>query len=749
MKKILFFILGILLFNILSAQNLTPLQKADSSFKNKDYKNAIELYNKVLKKSSDTIKKDIYYQVGECYRFGNNYNEAKNLYDKAISAGCTNPLVNLHIGEMLIFSGDYSVAKTYIEKYLQQVPNDELAKLRIESCNINIQGQKMKPLYEVNDQKDLSSSSSDYSVSFVKKDKIYLSSTRIEGLSKTKIDAYTLQGFSDIFESTYDAQKAQWSKPSRIQGSVNTSYNEGTFTFDSTRKYGYYTQCNGAKGKLHQCNIMYARYDEASNKWENSQMINYNSQTFRIQQPCLLNGGKAMIFSSDMSGGLGGADLYIIKKVNDTVWGQPENLGTEINSIGNEGFPFVSGDTVLYYASDGKPGFGGLDIFKSTIKNGKFSKPTNLMPPINSSSDDFGLVYFNNKEQGFFCSNRPGGLGDDDIYTYDLIPVILTVKGNVKDKSSNKNLSDAIVFIKGSDGTIDSVETSSDGSYTYSKLKSNVHYTIRATKKRYMNDSKTLNVGTELYSKTFDKSLGLDLDFSLIRMTRDEIRIDNIYYDYDKADLRDDSKPELDKLINVLKETPEVNVQISSHTDERGEKNYNLDLSQRRAQSVVNYLVAGGISAKRLTAKGYGFSMPLIKGAKTEDEHQKNRRTTFKILDTLLMGNASDFQSDSKQIYSKQTSSQESMTKPVNPSAEIFSDNKFFIIAGSYNSETEANDAVAKLKTSGYPIAEVVGQASKGKWRVAYAGFKTKEEADKELSKIKQKISSAWLFEKK
>lgn len=626
MKRITLIISGILLFNILAAQTLTPLQKADSSFKNKEYYNAIQLYNKALKKVPDTIARFIYFQLGECYRFGNNYTEAKNWYDKAINSGYINPIVNLNIGEMLILAGDYTLAKTYIEKYINLFPNDEIAKIRLESCNLGLKGQKEKPLFEVKDEQELNSTVSDYGIAYFKKDKVIFASTRMEG--SEKIDAYTSQGFSDMFESTYDAQKGQWGKPTKLQGTINTSFNEGTFTFDSTKNYGYYTQCNGTKGKLHQCNIMYAHYNEASNTWEASKLFDFNSQSFRIQQPCLTANGKTMYFSSDMPGGFGGADLYVIRKISDSVWGKPENLGPEINSIGNEGFPFISGDTLLIYASDGKPGFGGLDLFKSSIKNGKFSKPVNMMPPINSSSDDFNLVFKGSKDHGFFCSNRPGGIGDDDIYAYDLIPVILTVKGNVKDKASNKNLEQAIVIFKGSDGSIDSIATTADGNYIFSNLKANVNYVIKATKVRYLNDSKTLNIGNELYSKTYDRSLGLDLDFALIRMTRDEIKIDNIYYDYDKWDLREDSKKELDKLINILKETPEVNVQISAHTDERGAKDYNIDLSQKRAQSVVDYLISGGISTKRLTAKGYGFSFSNCKECKdrrrTPDEPQNN-----------------------------------------------------------------------------------------------------------------------------
>ena len=625
MKKVVLFILGIALLNNLTAQ--TPLQKADSVFnKNKDYYNSISLYNKALKKATSEQTKYIYFQIGECYRNENKYTEAQIWYKKAIDAGYNVPVVNLHFGEMLIFSGDYSIAKTYIEKYISLVPTDNIAKKRLEVCELGLRVQKEKPLFEVSIQKDLSSATSDYGINYFQNNKVIFSSTRMEGIKKH--DPNTGQGFSDMFESGYDVQKSQWSKPEKLKGSVNTSYNEGTFSFDSTLYYGYYTQCNGASGKLQQCNIMYSHYNKSLNTWEDSKLFEFNSQTFRIQHAALSSDGKSIYFSSDMSGGYGGADIYVIKK-DGTTWGKPENLGSVINTIGNEGFPFLSGDTLLVFSSDGQTGFGGLDIFTSSYRNGKFSTPVNMMPPINSSADDFNLIFKKSKNEGFFCSNRPGGIGDDDIYTYNLIPVILTATGNIKDKATNKNLENAVAVFKGSDGSVDSVYTDSKGNYEFKNLKPNVKYNIKGGKKGYLSDSRNLTVGNEIYSKSYN-----NIDFALIKITPKEIKIDNIYYDYDKWDLREESKIGLDTIINILKENPDVNIQISAHTDERGAKDYNVELSQKRAQSVVNYLIAGGINTTRLIAKGYGFSMPLIKNAKTEEQHQMNRRTTFKVLNS-------------------------------------------------------------------------------------------------------------------
>ncbi|HQI45128.1 MAG TPA: OmpA family protein [Bacteroidales bacterium] len=747
MKKTILFIFGIMLSNLIMAQApktpLTPLQKADSAFKYKDYHNSILLYQKALKKSKETGY--INFQIGESYKNANNFTEAKKWYDKSSSIGYTNALLNLRLGEMLILSGDYNTAKTYIEKYMAEVPTDPIAKIRLESCNLGIKGQNEKPLLQVHNVKELNTVYSDYGVGYLN-NKVIFSSTRSATGVELKIDPNTSQGFSDMYESTYEADKLQYTSPKKLEGSVNTTFNEGSFSFDSKNKYGYYSQCNGTEGKSRQCNIMYARYNETSNSWESSKLISFNSQTYRIQQPSISSDGKTLYFSSDMPGGFGGADLYKITKLSDTLWGQPENLGSEINTIGNEGFPFISGDTLLVFASDGLPGLGGLDVFTSKLKSGKFSKPVNVLNPINSSADDFNMIFKDSKDEGLFSSNRLGGVGDDDLYSYDLVPVILTVIGNVKDIKSKKNLENAIIYFKGNDGSLDSATTNSDGNYVFDKLKSKVTYNIKATKQGFLNDSKNISIGEEKYSKIFDASMGLDVNFELIKISKEEVKINNILYDYDKWFLREESKKELNHLIHVLKETPNVKVQLSSHTDERGAVKYNEELSQKRAQSVVDYLISSGIDSSRLIAKGYGFSNPLIKNAKTEDEHQMNRRTTFKIL------------TEDNKVFLKETYEIDPVTKKqikteteidIQTDSETTSSNNYHIISGSYATQNEAKNAVALLSKAGYAKASIVDQAANGNWRVAYQSFTSKDDAQNALNAIKKINSGAWLYEKK
>gem|GEM_PF-280364 len=801
MKRIILqIIIGVFAFSYGSAQTSLLLQKADSLYKLKDFISSIKFYNKAIKKSSNDEIKYIYYQLGECYRSVNNFPQSKSWYEKAIDSGYPDPIINLHLGELLIYMGSYSDAKSYIDKYLINEPNNEIAKLKLESCNLGLKGQREKPLYDVKINYVLNSTFSEYGISYFKNNKLIFASSRLE--NSNKFDPATLQGYSDIYESSFNSLQNEWSKPVKLNGSVNTNFNDGTFSFDPISNIGYYTQCNGSNGKSEQCNIMYASYNETNNTWESSKLFEYNSNTFRIQQPAISKDGKNLYFSSDMPGGYGGADIYVIKKAGN-VWGQPENLGSTINTIGDEMFPFSSGDSLLLFASDGLPGFGGLDIFSSKIQNGKYLKPINLMPPFNSSADDFNLIYKITKDSGFFCSNRIGGVGEDDIYEYYKIPVILSCSGNVRDKTTNELLENAVIYFKSNEGKIDSITTDNKGHFEFNYLKSKTDYSIKATDKGYLNDSKSLTISDEKYSKEYNSSKGNDLDFYLIKITKEEVKIDNIYYDYGKWDLRSESMKELDKIINVLKETPEVKIQISAHTDERGPKDFNEELSQKRAQSVVDYFISGGIGSDRLISKGYGSSSPVYKNAQTEDQHQLNRRTTFKIVNAndlkniqsagiytpvvsqtaLVSKKESEIINDVANNVNATSSNNTVATTTTNntdksnivvasnnenlssttisennvksestitsSSSNSNSEKKYFIIAGSYKNLTEANSAVSILKTKGFSNADVVGKNDAGNWRICYNSYYSKEEAQKDLPGIKQSYNpSAWIFGK-
>jgi outer membrane protein OmpA-like peptidoglycan-associated protein len=346
-------------------------------------------------------------------------------------------------------------------------------------------------------------------------------------------------------------------------------------------------------------------------------------------QPSISSDGKQLYFASRMEGSTGGSDVWVTT-YNGSQWGEPQNLGTTINTEFDEMFPVVFHDSILYFSSEGNIGYGGLDLFYSVKSNGTWGKPVNLKAPFNSSADDFAIVYNNDKSAGYFSSNRTGGAGSDDIYSFFLTPVNLTVKGRVTDVDGGNALVNAMVILSSADGN-DTTYTNANGEYTF-VLDKDKDYKINVISPGYFGDSRRLTTQGEKFSKEFSKANGNNYDFSIKKIPKTEIKIENIYYDYDSYNLRDESKPELDKLVKLLEDTPDANVQINSHTDERGKFDYNMKLSENRAKSVVDYLIEKGISPGRLSSKGFASSQPVIKNAKTEEEHQMNRRTTFQVL---------------------------------------------------------------------------------------------------------------------
>ena len=665
-KNILITVILFFFYQFTFSQAITTLDKADVEYGGKNFFKASTLYKKALKNSPKEDIKRIYFQLGECYRQVNNYGQARQWYNKAVDEGYSNPVIFFHIGSLLLIGGDYHSAKTYFEKYLIADPENGLAKNKLASCNFGISLEKDKPFYEVKDCRELNSESSDYSATYIDDNKIVISSMRIEGTGNGRIDPRTMQGFSDFYESNYDAGKGIWSKPSALKGEINTSFNEGTFAYNSETKTAYYMQCSSSTAGLDNCNIYTSQYDATSNKWSKGRLFDFSKDNVNLGHPSISKDGKTMYFVADMPGGYGGTDIWMLK-YDGFGWGNPVNLGPNINTNGSEMFPYIFEGNTLYFSSDGLIGIGGLDIFSSELKNGQFQKAVNLKPPFNSSADDFAFVYKDKKKkEGFFCSNRPDGVGDDDIYTFSLIPVIITLSDKVIDSQTQKPLKDVLVFLQGDDGSLDSVYTDKNGDYKFTKLDANTVYKLYAQKDGYLGDSKFKAVGDEKFS--IDLKLGES--FSLLKITKEEIEIKNIYYDYAKWDLRPDSKEELKKLLKILNENPVIKIMINSHTDIRGAAAYNQELSEKRAQSVVEFLVANRINVNRLSFKGLGAERLLVQNAVTEEEHQANRRTTFNILNVEEISSKfivktfepSDFQKEMKTADLMNTSEEEVMT---------------------------------------------------------------------------------------
>ncbi len=362
-----------------------------------------------------------------------------------------------------------------------------------------------------------------------------------------------------------------------------------------------------------------------------------------------------LYFAANLPGGYGGNDIWMMKREKKTKpFGEPINLGSEINTSGNEVYPSIRSNGVLYFSSDYHVGMGGLDIFKAVYNTGtKKYKVINMRYPINSSADDFSIIFKGEKEQGFFTSSRPGGKGAEDIYRFNLPPLQFTMKGLVKDDKTSKLLVGAKVELRGSDGSLQETVTSADGSYEF-KLKPNVDYQLKSSMEKYLNGK----AGESTKGIEDDKDFIVDVSMQAVSKP---IKIDNIFYALASAELMPESMASLDKLVEILNDNPNITIELGAHTDFRGKNITNQKLAQRRAQSVVNYLITKEIKKDRLVAKGYGESVPatvskgesvenpflkegdvlsetFIKGLSTieqqESAHQLNRRTEFKVLKT-------------------------------------------------------------------------------------------------------------------
>jgi len=608
----------------------TDMEIADAAFENKEYATALSMYQKLFEKSKSTKNTgDLKFKIAESLRYTGKGLEAVKWYDKAKAGGYKNPNYLYHQANIYLRLGDYANAKTKITEFLAEVPDDKDGVLILSNCNYALGLPKDSSLFTFKNENSVNTKYNDYAPIQIK-DKLYFTSSKITDEKTDKTYSFDGEGFSDIYVTAYSKEDKSYAKPKKVDV-LNTPFNEGVLTYCEATKTAYFTKCNDNKSKEEHCVIVETTLG-ADGDWSAPMPIKLAfRQVADMEHPAISPSGSKLYFASKMEGGKGGSDIWVTKKNGDE-WGEPVNVGSVINTERDEMFP-VMRDSALYFSSDGLLGLGGLDLYFSILNSdGNFSKPTHLKPPFNSSSDDFFLTYTGaEKDKGFFTSNRIGGIGGDDVYSFYLTPVLLTVKGRIVDVDNNQPIANAQVVLTAADGSTDTAFTNANGEYVFN-LDKDKDYKINAIAPGYFGDSRKLTTQGEKFSKEFSKATGHNYDFSIKRIPKEEIKIEDIFYDYDSYTLREESKPSLDKLVKLLEDTPEALVQINSHTDERGKLDYNMKLSENRAKSVVDYLIEKGISAGRLSSKGFASTQPVVKNAKTEEDHQKNRRTTFQVL---------------------------------------------------------------------------------------------------------------------
>jgi len=632
--------------------------KAYSTYEAGEYYAAIDQFKDAYQKTADKKEKlNIAFYIAESYRLTNNPTQSELWYGKVIAKNYENPVAILHYAEALKMNQEFEEAKIQFQAYKELVPDDPRAADGILSCDIAKEWIEFPNGYVVEEMKFLNSKMSDYSPFYSRGDyqQLFFTSSREETTGQAEHGG-TGQGFSDIFVSTMD-RKGKWSTPLPLEEPVNTLAEEGSPALSSDYNTLYFTRCNVSKRKALGCEIFSAKRN--NEKWEKVQSLALAPDSITIAHPAISANELTLYFVSDMKGsiknyeGKNSKDIWRVKRtsVSDD-WAEPENMGAEINTPGDELFPFVHADGTLYFSSNGHIGMGGLDIFRATRNSAGGWEIENMQYPINSSADDFGIVFEAEKESGFLSSSRKGK-GDDDIYSFILPPLKFSITGVVKDEKTDEPISNATIKSISSDGiTLESL-SGKDGAFKF-MLKGGVDYVFIASKEDYLKGkerettkglTQSTEFETEIYLSPIDKP----------------IEIENIFFELDKADLRPESIVSLDQLVETLNDNPNITIELGSHTDARASDAYNLDLSRRRAQSVVNYIISKNIARDRLIPKGYGESTPksvdkkdneaypflpvgtklteeYINSLKDEDQqemaHFLNRRTEFKVLRT-------------------------------------------------------------------------------------------------------------------
>ncbi|MAR39928.1 MAG: hypothetical protein CMD22_04535 [Flavobacteriales bacterium] len=657
--------------DVLSQKKNRVTQKADRAFDAEMYFEASELYKKGYKKTKNkAIKAEILFKQAECYRFSGKFKKAANFYKKAVKAkyNNSNPIAILRFADMLMMVGNYEKSLEQYKKYAKKVPTDTKAEKGIKSCEFAINWLKNPTRYIIEKMDIVNSKNNDFSPAFGNRDytKIYFVSSR-KGSSNDKIDERTGQFFTDIYSSSLD-KKGKWSKPKAEMSPINSDNHEGTLCLNQNGTTMFFTTCQSENKKSLGCEISISQLKGKIWGSLNKLEVKIDSNT-TIGHPTISPDESVVIFSAEMNGGYGGKDLWMVTKVARGQWSEPANLGPAVNTDGDEMFPFLHNDGSLYFASNGHVGMGGFDIFKSELdNNGIYVSAINLKSPINSSADDFGMIVERKSERGYFASNRKTWTGtdgvvnksngSDNIYQFELPPLVLTLQGVITDTKTGAVVTSANVKLVGDDESALEVTTDNTGSYNF-ELTPLTTYEIIVTREGYLNN------------KVTETTVGIDVNTDLIKdinidPIKKEIILPRIEYDFAKSELRPQSILDLDLLIVTLNENPNITIELNSHTDFRGTSNQNNKLSQERADVCVQYLIQNGISVDRLTANGKGESEPYVLTSEDskhdqrggfftkkifkegdvltesyinklkknfkEIAHQYNRRTTFKVL---------------------------------------------------------------------------------------------------------------------
>ena len=661
MKRILYIMVGVMLASValsLSSCKGPKLKEADEAYDRGEYFDAAtiyrKLYNRYNRKEDAWIRGELAFQLGMCHLKLNQGSRATAAFQNAIRYEYEDTTLLLRLAQSQQREGQYAAAISSYQQYLEIAPNSWEAKVGIRGCQLAPKWKEEGSRYIVKLDKVLNSRRADYCPMFLDKNMeyVYLTSTNEKSTGELRSEiSGTKKG--DIFFSKID-EKGNMTRPEVVDGGLNTEHDEGAAAFSPDGSTMYLARAVRQDWPT-TVEIYTSTRSEA--KWAAPQKFEITADTLsNYTDPFVSPDGNWLYFASDMPGGQGGIDIWRINLKDKH--GTLENLGPQINTKGNDRFPNVRTDSVMYFASDGHPGMGGLDLFMATLQpreeGDKISMDRwvveNMGVPMNSSADDFGIT-FGKGESGYFSSNRGDARGYDHIFKFVKPDLQVWISGYVVDKD-DEPVPNAVIRIVGDDGSNQKTAAKPDGSFRFD-LQRGVKYVMLAGADGYLNSRQ------EFESDTVEEDAEYNVDFILAATFKAQV-VENIFYDFDKAVLRDESKLALDSMVMLLKDHPNIVIEMAAHTDRIGSDKYNNGLSQRRAQSVVDYLVENGIPRERLKPTGYGKTRPktvtkrihsqypqfeegvtlneeYIKTLSKEDKaaaDQINRRTEFQVIDT-------------------------------------------------------------------------------------------------------------------
>ncbi|GGG33806.1 cell envelope biogenesis protein OmpA [Dokdonia pacifica] len=623
------------------------ISRADKKFDQYAFVDARKIYLDVAEKGYESA--DLFQKLADSYYFNAEYTNAEVWYKKLIDTYQeeVQPEYYFRYSQTLRALKNYELADAMMTRFNDLNGTDTRATLFKESPDyLREISEYKKSKYTLEDIRSINSRYSDFAPTEFE-GKLIFASTRDSGGSVRRIHKWNNQPFLDLYQTRIGEQSGSFSKPSKFNKKLNSKFHESTTAFSKDGSTVYFTRNNYTKGSYKKDKNgtnklkIYKSTREEGKGWTEAVEMPFNSDEYSTAHPALNADNTKLYFASDMEGTIGLSDIWVVDINEDGTYGTPVNVGRPINTEGRETFPFMSKNGNLYFASDGHPGLGGLDVYVTSpqLQNDE-QEIINVGKPINSSYDDFTFIVNDETKLGYFASNRKTGMGSDDIYRFvqEIIPCDILVDGKVIDKDSGDPISGATVQLIDSSGeVVTSMLSETNGGYNFDTANCEEQYIVRAIKETYNGDEVVFTTPDE--SKTITNNLRLELAQKPIEVGDDLtvlLELNPIYFDFDRFNIRPDAALELEKVISVMKQYPTMVIDARSHTDSRGVDSYNLSLSDKRAKSTVAYIISQGIESSRISGAGYGETQLVNDCGNdancSEEDHQLNRRSEFIVI---------------------------------------------------------------------------------------------------------------------